>query len=422
MLRASFFTRLQGEMHFTETFKSKANWKRFAPAFVIVLNTFIWYALTFQMLSNVIYGLAVSEVARLIVFALYYLGTAGSALLGAVFLQHGREIKLSLWMLSGGVMTALLIAFQSSSITVCGLLSLFTGISLGIGFPSCLAYFSDATTIETRGALGGITWGVVGIGTLLLVALVGGLNVSQANETFLSLSIWRILGSATFIAVSKKSERITETPHSVTYRYVLKRREVMLYLLPWIMLSLVNFAEAPILENLFGDFAVIFTAVEFALIGLFALVGGVLADIVGRKRVIITGFVMLGIGYAVLSFSSELPFFRYMYTACDGIAWGMFSSVFLIALWGDLALDRQREKYYVLGGLPFLLASFLSIIIKPYVEFIGTVASFSLASFFLFLAVLPLMYAPETLPEKRIKEIELSGYLEKAKKVRDKYV
>ncbi len=47
--------------------------------------------------------------------------------------------------------------------------------------------------------------------------------------------------------------------------------------------------------------------------------------------------------------------------------------------------------------------------------------AFSLASFFLFVAVLPLMYANETLSEKRVKEMELKSYLEKAKKVKDKY-
>jgi hypothetical protein len=34
----------------------------------------------------------------------------------------------------------------------------------------------------------------------------------------------------------------------------------------------------------------------------------------------------------------------------------------------------------------------------------------------LFLAVLPLVYAPETLPEKHMKERELKNYLDKAKK------
>ncbi len=41
---------------------------------------------------------------------------------------------------------------------------------------------------------------------------------------------------------------------------------------------------------------------------------------------------------------------------------------------------------------------------------------FSFASVFLFLAVLPLIYAPETLPEKLMKDRDLKSYVEKAKK------
>ena len=41
---------------------------------------------------------------------------------------------------------------------------------------------------------------------------------------------------------------------------------------------------------------------------------------------------------------------------------------------------------------------------------------FSFASFFLFAATLPLSYAPETLPEKVLKEMDLMSYVEKAKK------
>jgi hypothetical protein len=92
-----------------------------------------------------------------------------------------------------------------------------------------------------------------------------------------------------------------------------------------------------------------------------------------------------------------------------------------MTLWGDLAEEGQKEKFYVLGGLPYLLAGFLSVIVKPFAEVIQTVTAFSLASFFLFVAVLPLMYAPETLPEKKIKERELRDYLDKAKKTKEKY-
>jgi hypothetical protein len=60
--------------------------------------------------------------------------------------------------------------------------------------------------------------------------------------------------------------------------------------------------------------------------------------------------------------------------------------------------------------------------VKPFLGKIETSTAFSIASFFLFIAVLPLIYAPETLPEKKIKERELRDYVEKAKKTKDKYV
>ena len=92
-----------------------------------------------------------------------------------------------------------------------------------------------------------------------------------------------------------------------------------------------------------------------------------------------------------------------------------------MTLWGDLAETHQKEKFYVLGGLPYLLAGFLPVVVKPFLAAIETTTAFSLASFFLFVAVLPLMYAPETLPEKKIKERELRDYVERAKKTKEKY-
>lgn len=148
---------------------------------------------------------------------------------------------------------------------------------------------------------------------------------------------------------------------------------------------------------------------------------GVVADIVGRKRVVIAGFVMLGIEYAAMSAFSNLPATLYLFLILDGITWGLFVSIFFTVIWGDLGENHEKEKYYTLGGLPFLLAGFLSILIEPYTSAISTTAAFSFASFFLFLAVIPLMYAPETLPEKQIKERELKSYIEKAKKAKEKY-
>jgi hypothetical protein len=44
-----------------------------------------------------------------------------------------------------------------------------------------------------------------------------------------------------------------------------------------------------------------------------------------------------------------------------------------------------------------------------------------LASFFLFVAVLPLIYAPETLPEKKMELRRLRSFAEEARKAKEKY-
>jgi hypothetical protein len=88
---------------------------------------------------------------------------------------------------------------------------------------------------------------------------------------------------------------------------------------------------------------------------------------------------------------------------------------------GDLAERRSKERFYLLGGLPYLLAGYLSVLVKPFVSSILITSAFSLASFFLFLTVLPLLYARETLPEKTMKDRELRSYVEKAKKAKEKH-
>jgi hypothetical protein len=63
--------------------------------------------------------------------------------------------------------------------------------------------------------------------------------------------------------------------------------------------------------------------------------------------------------------------------------------------------------------------------VQPYISSIqiGTFeVSFSFASLFLFIAVLPLIYAPETLPEKKIQERQIRKYAEEAKKLAQKEV
>ena len=75
--------------------------------------------------------------------------------------------------------------------------------------------------------------------------------------------------------------------------------------------------------------------------------------------------------------------------------------------------------------MPFFITTLVS---QYLISFGGTfisnieqISAFSLACLFLFAAVLPLLYAPETLPEKRIELIRLRKFADEAKKAKEKY-
>lgn len=393
-------------------------WMEFVPALLIVLNSLVWYTLIYAVFSEAVNGLSLPATETITIFAANYVGVACSAVLGAKFLPRMHIDGFSFWVLLGSISTVTLMSIPNNGLAINVLIALLLGISVGLGLPSTMACFADSTRTETRGTQGGITWVLVGL-VSFFIAL--GMNALDIFPMLIVLALWRIWGLLVlpFLGQHRTPKTTGKAP---SYSYVLHRKDVLLYLVPWIMFSLVNFCEMPILENFFGGFYGSVEFIVFGLSGVFAVFGGLLADVVGRKRVVITGFIMTGIEYTVLSLLSDMPISWYLYTALDGISWGMFAAVFFMTVWGDLAEEQQKEKYYALGGLPYLLAGFLSIVIKPYVGMIPTATTFSLASFFLFLAVLPLMYAPETLPEKSIRERELKDYVERAKKVKGKYV
>jgi hypothetical protein len=144
--------------------------------------------------------------------------------------------------------------------------------------------------------------------------------------------------------------------------------------------------------------------------------GGIFMDSVGRKRLAIIGFVMLGLGYSILGIPSDLSIW-YIHTAMVGISWGILYVLFVVTIWGDLSYGGDSDKFYALGVSPFFFSKMLSLTIdSQIVAAVPISAIFSFTALFLFLAVLPLFYAPETLPEKIMKDRELKNYIEKAKK------
>jgi len=98
--------------------------------------------------------------------------------------------------------------------------------------------------------------------------------------------------------------------------------------------------------------------------------------------------------------------------------WGILTVTFMLTIWGDLSSRHDRERYSAVGIVPPSLAATIVFCVAPLLKLVPLSYAFSLACLFLFLAVVPLMYAPETLPERIVRTRELKDYIEKAIKTR----
>ncbi len=244
------------------------------------------------------------------------------------------------------------------------------------------------------------------------------LNLAVISIIF---AMWRASGLIIFFL--KPEEKTTSRiEKNVSFTSVFHDKSFILYFVAWFMFCLVDRFEQPILKNFFGDFHFLIVMAG-PIIGSFsALTAGLLSDRIGRKRVVLYGFITLGIAYAIIGIIPAISFSWYFYLVIDSIATGILWVTFILILWGDLSGSRTSEKYYVIGETPYFLSSIIQLLSTSYIMLIPPLSAFSLASFFLFLAVLPLLYAPETLPEKKIRLRKLRGYMAAAKKVKEKYI
>jgi MFS family permease len=247
------------------------------------------------------------------------------------------------------------------------------------------------------------------------------------NESFLIVSlvlaIWRVSGFLPLLII-KSSVQPLPSRNIIPYRDILTNRTFILYFVPWLMFLIINSLSFPINKVLFGnDLVQSSSNVESLIGGISAVIFGFFADSKGRKRLAVAGFALLGLGYGVLAFTGGFTnstpnlIVWYFYTIIDGITWGSLIMIFVFALWGDIAEKRSSERIYAIAIIPYLLSAFIRISLGNYLANVvtgGTV--FSLFSFFLFIAVLPLVIAPETLSDQAIKNNDLKSYVDKAQK------
>lgn len=400
----------------------------FAAFSFLLVNTLCWYFITLNVLDNLFVSLGGTAYQEVIIKASYNIAIVISGFCGAFLSTRIRRRDLLLvWIIFGIVASLLPFIIVANSIESLALFSIWFGFSFGFGMPSCLSYFTDGTMFESRARSAGL---IFFLASLFAVAFAfSDLLSSSLLNISLCLAIWRSISLWVFVIPNLRRIEANRTEQS-SFRMILGSKPFLFYLIPWSMFALVNSFEKAYLQSYiqtaFGENFLSFNQfVEMIIGSLSALISGFVADIVGRKRVVVYGFVSLGIAYAIIGLAPFTQISWNFYSIIDGIAWGAFFVMFTFVIWGDLSPSGGiKEKYFVLGSVLYFLSSVISAIFLPFLQGLpreSTYATFSLAAFFLFLAVLPLMYAPETLPERKIRERELKDYLKRAKETKEKY-
>jgi Sec-independent protein translocase protein TatA len=275
-----------------------------------------------------------------------------------------------------------------------------------------MEYFIQSTKTERRGRQAGSLLLLSVLALFLLRIAVTGIELSA-----IILIIWRLLGlSGAFRAQSLMKPK--DKSMEVSYRSIFGQRSFILYFLPWIMFSLVNYLTTPTQISVVGQS--MFTELQLisTIVGpLSSIPAGFLLDYVGRKQAAVAGFVLLGVSYSFLGLYPYEMASWFLFAIFNGVTWGILSVLFVVCIWGELNPNSPSDKYYAIGVIPFFISESLSLVFTNYLSYnISTYAIFSLSAFFLFIAVLPLIYAPETLPEKIKNDRDLKSYVEKAMK------
>jgi MFS family permease len=387
--------------------------KKFMAILFLYLSTFSWF---FFFYGNYQFSSAVDVGYQVLGFrdTLFVLSEAVFLFCIVIFALIGSHIgekydrrKLLIAYTTFGVFsTALAWVFQG---TIASLFSIgLVGTSFGLSFPVVMAYMKDCTVVDERARISGIVVFLSFVVAMLSTAIAS--STSVVGIILLSI-ILRSLGF--FALILDPCSRIGGRKHA--WRKILTYKQFDFYILPFLMFTILSgllylidipktaaFNSASSIGNIF----------HLAGTGVFAVIGGFVADRIGRRKPIMVGLVMLGISTAILGYELS-PLTWIIYLAISGFAWGIVFVIYF-AIPGDLAFRGSEERFYALGTIiPFI--AYTSI--QGPAQLIGLSLQanwiFPVLTIILFVSLIPLVYATETLPESKILEKQLEKHIKK---------
>ena len=292
---------------------------------------------------------------------------------------------------------------------------LLSGVVFGMGLLAFSAYFWNLTVPQERGRVAGLI-GFIFLPILSLVVILA------SNLDFfgtIMLCIFLNLGPLAIKPLDPK--KITILTGKKNQRgYDTGTRTVLLYLIPWVMFSLINTTLATavsfhISQYLSPSLLTMLWILQVAGGSLGAIISGIMADLSGRRPSLAFGFTCYGISSAISGVAKSYEMLCIVFIGC-GLAWGALITLYLFVIWGDLATSETCARRYSVGLAIFYAAMGIGTIFTPQLLQIPLMTASIFSCLLIFLAYIPFILAPEVLPSDLREKIRLNLYIYLAKK------
>lgn len=113
-----------------------------------------------------------------------------------------------------------------------------------------------------------------------------------------------------------------------------------------------------------------------------------------------------------LTTTAEVFVLRYF---LEGFSWGIFLVLCYLILWGEF--DKGGSLYYSIGLSTFHFSRVFGFLVNPFLSEISISMATMISAMLIFISVMPLIYARETLPvQYKLGIVDLNKYVNRIKK------
>jgi len=380
----------------------------FLAAMIPYFPFFTWYyVFSYYLLKFIADG---STESFLIFNAIFNFIISLALILGSYLFHRVKKTSIIYaWSIFSSIGTILI---TIAPIHVFGLvIFLLLGAVFGISLLAFFTYFWELTVPEERGRVAGL----IGFIFLPIFPLV----VILANSLdFFSTAILCIILNLVILSIKPLNpEKISAlTTKKGVKEFNPEKREILFYLIPWLIYSLVNNTFSQTISfhisQYFSSSSLILVFIILQDIGgcLGAITGGIIADFFGRRLSLAFGLTLYGISSAISGLSKSFEMF-YLAFFGTGLTWGIFLILYSFEIWGDLANLETCAQRYLIGLATYYSTAGIGILISPKIIQIPLVLASITSCLLIFLSNIPLILAPELLPENFREKIRVEVYL-----------